>query len=80
MEDKHLAATTLQVNKAILLIANDELEQAESLLDESVHTCQISGHSGCFPAVRCLLYLCIRRGKNGKALRLLQQYRQAPLL
>ena len=80
MEDKHLAATTLQVNKAILLIANDELEQAESLLDESLHTCQTSGHRGCFPAVRCLLYLCIRRGKNGKALRLLQQYRQAPLL
>eukprot|EP01036_Dinobryon_divergens_P032124 gene32124-41651_t len=80
LEDKHLAATTLQVNKAILLIANDELEQAESLLDESLHACQTSGHYGCFPAVRCLLYLCIRRGKNGKALRLLQQYRQAPLL
>ena len=79
-DNKHLAAITLQVNKAILLIASDELEQAESLIDESLHICQVSGHRGCFHAVRCSLYLCIRRGKNAKALRLLQQFRQAPIL
>ena len=77
---RHLAAMTLQVNKAVLLITQDELELAEKLLEEILNLCACGGHSGCFPAVRCLLYIYVRQGRNGKVLRLLQRYRQVPIL
>lgn len=78
-QTNHLAAMSLQVNKAMLMIVNDQLEAAEKLLEEAIEQCRCCpGHRDCFPVVRNLLYLYLRLGKDGKLLRLLASYRQSP--
>ena len=75
---KQMATMTLQVNCAVLLIVNDQVEMAERLLEETLASNQFMDGVDSFPIIRSLLYVYIRLGKNGKVLKLLQTHHIPP--
>eukprot|EP00597_Dinobryon_sp_UTEXLB2267_P007045 CAMPEP_0170097134 /NCGR_PEP_ID=MMETSP0019_2-20121128/29037_1 /TAXON_ID=98059 /ORGANISM="Dinobryon sp., Strain UTEXLB2267" /LENGTH=628 /DNA_ID=CAMNT_0010319331 /DNA_START=356 /DNA_END=2242 /DNA_ORIENTATION=+ len=71
---KQMAIMTLQVNCAVVLIVKDQVEMAERLLVELLAASQFMDGVNSLPIIRCLLYVYMRLGKNGKVLNLLQNH------